>query len=140
MSYAQADDTSNLKSPPGKDVPWLIVHANNRKSVVLAPTWFAAREIGMRHFSCEAHELTADPAPSPLLPYIIEEKKINALRVPCKLCIKERDTETKRRYEREKRDRSKKAASNKRGLELKKFRAATEATDKLYPSHFVRNS
>jgi len=86
MSYAQADDTSNLKSPPGKDVPWLIVHANNRKSVVLAPTWFAAREIGMRHFSCEAHELTADPAPSPLLPHIIEEKeKVNALRVPLKL-------------------------------------------------------
>ena len=56
----------------------------------------------------------------------------------CKLCIKERYTETKRRYEREKRDRSKKAASNKRGLELKKFRAATEAMDKLYPSHFRR--
>jgi hypothetical protein len=86
MLYAQADDNSKLKLPPGKDVPWLVVQANNRKLVILAPTWFAAREIGMRHFSCEAHELTADPAPSPLLPYVIDEKKkINALRVPRKL-------------------------------------------------------
>ena len=87
MSYAQADDNSNLKSPPGKDVPWLIVQANNRKLVILAPTWFAAREIGMCHFSCEAHELTADLSPTgPLLPYLLnEKKKINALRVPRKL-------------------------------------------------------
>ena len=58
----------------------------------------------------------------------------------CRLCTKQRYAETKRRYERESRNRTKKSVANELYRAVKKFRATTEAMDKLYPSHFVRNA
>jgi len=56
----------------------------------------------------------------------------------CRACMQRRYVGTRQRYERESRNRGKKAVANKQYRAVKKFRATTEAMDKLYPSHFRR--